>query len=416
MGNKTVDKEKYTQKDFAEKIIAVSKNFIAFNVMDYLQELENTQDARLAIVSLIHSKLKQDDKILLTQKDISSVDDEAFEPFILAVLEKDIEVKKIFDEMDCRLPAFERFASAYKQCWEDIFRAKKKLTQSITDNQELAKNTVEITALAVQEIEKKFDTEGWENIQRGVKKFIRFVQRVAEIAEPIVKVMVQYANIFSKIISAINIPDFSEQRKQELLESYKEWGNLGWTMIPHASIEFFDVKPIGAKEADKLALKYFTKQGIEYLFDSLQGKAIKKDDLISAIFCYENRQYKACALMLFGIIDAKLIRSQKRQKSRRREVCSKAVRQLTQKLEKKYNTSSFFYSVLRYYGTTECLNMFFKSGDYFVKEPDVINRNFVGHGMNRRNVRKKDCIQLFLALYNLSELLEDSVLREKINY
>ena len=134
MGNKTVDKEKYTQKDFAEKIIAVSKNFIAFNVMDYLQELENTQDARLAIVSLIHSKLKQDDKILLTQKDISSVDDEAFEPFILAVLEKDIEVKKIFDEMDCRLPAFERFASAYKQCWEDIFRAKKKLTQSITDN------------------------------------------------------------------------------------------------------------------------------------------------------------------------------------------------------------------------------------------------------------------------------------------
>ena len=215
MGNKTVDKEKYTQKDFAEKIIAVSKNFIAFNVMDYLQELENTQDARLAIVSLIHSKLKQDDKILLTQKDISSVDDEAFEPFILAVLEKDIEVKKIFDEMDCRLPAFERFASAYKQCWEDIFRAKKKLTQSITDNQELAKNTVEITALAVQEIEKKFDTEGWENIQRGVKKFIRFVQRVAEIAEPIVKVMVQYANIFSKIISAINIPDFSEQRKQE---------------------------------------------------------------------------------------------------------------------------------------------------------------------------------------------------------
>ena len=44
----------------------------------------------------------------------------------------------------------------------------------------------------------------------------------------------------------------------------------------HASIEFFDVKPIGAKEADKLALKYFTKQGIEYLFDSLQGKELKK--------------------------------------------------------------------------------------------------------------------------------------------
>ena len=44
----------------------------------------------------------------------------------------------------------------------------------------------------------------------------------------------------------------------------------------HASIEFFDVKPIGAKEADKLALKYFTKQGIEYLFDSYKEKQLKK--------------------------------------------------------------------------------------------------------------------------------------------
>ena len=155
------------------------------------------------------------------------------------------------------------------------------------------------------------------------------------------KVMVQYANVFSKIISAINIPGSSEQRKQELLESYKEWGNLGWTMIPHATIEIFDVKPIGAKEADKLALKYFNKQGIEYLFASLQGKSIKKDDLSSAIFCYENRQYKACAVILFGIIDAKLIRSQKA-KSGRREVCSRAVKELEKKLEPKYNTTSFF--------------------------------------------------------------------------
>ncbi|MUU07371.1 hypothetical protein [Phascolarctobacterium faecium] len=284
---------------------------------------------------------------------------------------------------------------------------RKELKNLITEKQELAQNTIEITALAAQAIEKKFDPAVWENIQSGIKKFTRFVQRAAEIAEPILKVMVQYANVFSKIISAINIPGSSEQRKQELLESYKEWGNLGWTMIPHATIEIFDVKPIGAKEADKLALKYFNKQGIEYLFASLQGKSIKKDDLSSAIFCYENRQYKACAVILFGIIDAKLIRSQKKQKSGRREVCSRAVKELEKKLEPKYNTTSFFYSVLRYYGTIECLRVFFKNGDDFVKEPDVINRNFVGHGMNRRKVRRKDCIQLFLALYNVVDMTEE---------
>ena len=47
------------------------------------------------------------------------------------------------------------------------------------------------------------------------------------------------------------------------------------------------------------------------------------------------------------------------------------------------------------------------NGDDFVKEPDVINRNFVGHGMNRRKVRRKDCIQLFLALYNVVDMTEE---------
>jgi len=53
-----------------------------------------------------------------------------------------------------------------------------------------------------------------------------------------------------------------------------------------------------------------------------------------------------------------------------------------------------------------CFEKFFENGNDFRKEPKLINRNFIAHGMNRRDVRKRDCIQLFLALYNLVDFLD----------
>ena len=67
----------------------------------------------------------------------------------------------------------------------------------------------------------------------------------------------------------------------------------------------------------------------------------------------------------------------------------------------------FLYHMLYATGLLSCLNTFFADGHYFRHEPDVINRNFIDHGMYRRRVRKKDCIQLFVALYDLIEFLED---------
>ncbi len=67
----------------------------------------------------------------------------------------------------------------------------------------------------------------------------------------------------------------------------------------------------------------------------------------------------------------------------------------------------FFYYILCFYGLIECLNKFFEDGHDFREEPKVINRNFIDHGMNQRRVRRKDCIQLFLALHNLVELLDN---------
>ena len=42
----------------------------------------------------------------------------------------------------------------------------------------------------------------------------------------------------------------------------------------------------------------------------------------------------------------------------------------------------------------------FADGDDFKKQPKIVNRNFIGHGMLTSNVKKRDCIQLFLLYYN----------------
>ena len=115
-----------------------------------------------------------------------------------------------------------------------------------------------------------------------------------------------------------------------------------------------------------------------------------------------------CALLLFGIIDAKLIRLQAIKKTeKRRKVGSNAVKELEIKYREKVDEEYFLYHMLYVAGLLKCLKTFFADGNNFHGKPKVINRNFIAHGMNRRSVRRKDCIQLFLALYNLIELLEE---------
>ena len=66
------------------------------------------------------------------------------------------------------------------------------------------------------------------------------------------------------------------------------------------------------KEANQKMKPYCSRKAMDELFATLQRASVKKEDLNTAIFCYDNRQYKACALVLLGVIDAKLIRKQNR--------------------------------------------------------------------------------------------------------
>jgi hypothetical protein len=215
---------------------------------------------------------------------------------------------------------------------------------------------------------------------------------------------------FSRVISGIQIPSISEERKQELLESHRQWGHMGWTLNPCANIDtLFDSPPEDKKSADRKALKYCTDKNIQELFNTIsETKRVKKHDFSEAVFAFENKKYKSCALNLLSLIDAQLIRLQRRSeldKKGRRKVGKRAVEAAKDRASEGYKKAMIF-TALFYTNIFECLFTVFEDGQDFKSQPQVVNRNFIDHGMMTKKVTKKDCIQLFLLYYNTMKTLE----------
>lgn len=224
---------------------------------------------------------------------------------------------------------------------------------------------------------------------------------------PVLEVFQQTLASIANAIAGISIPSLSEERKQEILESHLQWGKLGWSWFQDASMDFYDDPPVDIRDANAKVKHLCSLQGLESIFDQLREQKINHEDLESAIFCFRNRQYKACALMLFGLIDAKLIRVQPRGNGTRM-VGAGAVRQLKTQFEGSKD-KQVFYTMLFCSNLFACLETIFAYGNDFKNEPNIINRNFVDHGMNRKRIRKRDCIQLFLVLNNLMLFLSEDI-------
>lgn len=219
----------------------------------------------------------------------------------------------------------------------------------------------------------------------------------------------QLAEQTARLVEAVTkfqLPTLTDEEAEQLVESNRIWGQYGWTYVPSMPISMFDTPPANLAEANRLAMKYCTASEMENIFADLRKWKLKHKDLDSAILCYQNRQYKACALLLCGLIDSKLIRLRK---DKDRPVGSKAIKGLKKQYdgsgEKILAEAMFTYNLLSY------LENLFANGAGFKSEPDTLNRNYIGHGMNRRTVRKRDCIQLFLALNNLMQFFDLDLLK-----
>ncbi|MCD8106444.1 MAG: hypothetical protein LUE20_00555 [Oscillospiraceae bacterium] len=241
------------------------------------------------------------------------------------------------------------------------------------------------------------------SIQQTMKSINPFLSFAKEILS-------DFASQLSSIVEQIQIPNISEERKKELTVRFKTWGKYGWTLMPNTDITSFDSSPADLDDANRMAKSWCTRGDIEQLFEYLHDvKGVKKSDLKDAIFLYRSRQYKPCAMLLFSLLDAKLIRMQRnedRDNRNRRSVGATAIKRIKDRVEREQNIDNKLFISLSYVNLFACLGVFFEDAKDFKKQPDLINRNFLQHGMLTRRVRKRDCVQLFLLYYNFLEFFE----------
>lgn len=274
----------------------------------------------------------------------------------------------------------------------------------------------------------KIDSEVLEGISALTNSFREMVVNI--VTSPIIEGIAKMTSLVSETLGSIavsigemfqsiNVPSISDERKEEIRSAYKTWGSYGWTTMPDLPLYGFSECPIDIREANNLALSYCKKRDIEALFDSLRDiKIVKTTDLEEAIFDFQHGRYKSCALILFSLIDAKLIRLQPRDKNPKgkyRAVGKNAAEIVMNNIKNEQDLERRFLLLLDYENLFACLNTVFAKGEDFRKQPIVINRNFLAHGMMTRKVIRKDCVQLFLLYYNLLMFLEATTISKKMD-
>lgn len=230
-------------------------------------------------------------------------------------------------------------------------------------------------------------------------------QRVASQISPALEQMRRLSDYITNYIAGIQVPQYYEEHKQQIVDSQRQWGVYGWSWFLDAPIKFYFKSPLSADDANAKVKPFCSPQHIQRLFSDLRKRRINKRNLESAIYCYDHKQYTACALLLFSMLDSIMIRKQPKG-AKRRPVGGSAVKELKKQEEQ---NETMFFTMLHCLNLFACLEVFFADARDFRVEPPTINRNYIDHGMNQRVVRKRDCIQLFLALNNLLFFYESKV-------
>lgn len=228
----------------------------------------------------------------------------------------------------------------------------------------------------------------------------------------------QMADHVTKMLSQVSIPSFSEEDIDEIRIALSTWGEYGWTLPPHAKLNDFFTIPENKKVADKVGDSYCKKNQMEALFaETRKIRGVKLRDYEEAVADYNEKRYKSCTFVLFSLIDAKLIRMQRidnQNKNNRRSSGQRAVNKVLTRIKDESELEEELFVFFRYENLYACLMKVFQDGNDFRKQPEVINRNFLDHGMLTNRVRRRDCAQLFLLYFNWMRFLEKINLLNRI--
>ena len=388
-------------------------------LVDYVNGSDN--DYRFAVASVL-------------KKHIIEPSAEAIDPFVLreqqdnlnnyinGILEENAELKGVYEKHVEETDKCYRFALAVKDMWGGMTRGLSKITAQINIPKINMPSVKALDSLAtVLSSTNQYALKASLNLSPALQQFASTMATLKIATEPLFKTANLLANIIGNfnaqikpIFSSITIPHVSEERKEELRVSYEAWGKFGWTIPPMAEISVFNEAPPTLQEANEYMTLYCSKSAMSELFKMLEEmpSLSKKDkkDLREAEFNFEHKNYKSCAMLIFSLLDAKLIRMQRKedinQHTKRRASGAQAAKHIKKRIENEHDINKKFFLLLSYTNLFACIGEFFAQGNDFKEQPKLANRNFIDHGMLHKSVRRRDCVQLFLLYYNFVEFFD----------
>ena len=256
-------------------------------------------------------------------------------------------------------------------------------------------------------------TDVWKSIYGpATDSMIKALSIVADRMSEISKTMLPIEDIGNAIANAWKKIPWDSVIDDQIVP----WSTYGWCFGPFIEYSELSNVPKTIEEADSRLLKYYDDSKIDELL-SLFKKNYSNLIVVDELFrCLNLELYEACVMLLYSKISYLLFEIGNKfvdiNRLRTKKNNNKIV--LTEKVtindfnENKINYSSVkkITELTKYKMLMMCLNLYFKNGGGFKKQPLVPNRNFVLHGMYKGKITKTHCIKLLVCLYDLCEFVD----------
>ena len=230
------------------------------------------------------------------------------------------------------------------------------------------------------------------------KPITELSNKVSEALQPLSTTMSSILNTIADFYEKLKRKNFTEKEIDHYINIYSSYAKFGWS-IPFNTDILFKKVPKNLESTDKKLIKFCTKKEIENCFSYiLLNNYIKQEDFEEAKFCFYKKKYKACILLLYSIIDCLIICLQPPKNARHRKT-SETLNNLDTAI--KNNDNYYIFYLCRYTATLICLKTLYSNGNDFITQPQLPNRNFISHGMFKRQITKTDCIKIFILIENL---------------
>lgn len=252
-----------------------------------------------------------------------------------------------------------------------------------------------------------------EDAKKMFESIGRATIKLSEWGEKLLEGQIAFAERFqeeyeklSNAIRNLKIQECTEEEKSNYIKCYEAWGKYGWTFGEHTELSFFSRVPSSLEDADSTMMNIVDTNSIIRMKDKMVAVGVQEADLEEAYSCFENHQYKACALIVFALIDHKLISlgfrhppKENKEKGDLKSGLSAICEYKNQ--NKKIFMKSILYAHLSYLNLVKSIMVLFASTEDFTKEETIVNRNYITHGMSARTVTNIDCVKLFSLLYSM---------------